>query len=347
MTPQDPAPAALSIRNLSVTFDALEGPVHAVDDVSYEVWPGETLGVVGESGCGKSVTVLSAVGLLPQPPGRITGGRVLIGGRDVLALGRNALARVRGKEVAMIFQDPMTSLHPAHRVITQVAEAVRAHAGDLSASAARERAVELLDLVGIPDARARGQAYPHEWSGGMRQRAMIAMAVAHRPRVLIADEPTTALDVTVQAQILELLRELQRAHGLAIVLITHDLGVLAEVADRVVVMYAGRVVESADVAALFARPRHPYTAGLLASLPTLETQGRRLAAIRGAPPNLAARPSGCPFHPRCPLCQGRPRCADETPQLRVVGDLGQLSACHYAEELGEDRGQASDEAASA
>ena len=193
---------ALSIRNLSVSFDSRQGAVHAVDDVSYEVWPGETVGVVGESGCGKSVTVLTALGLLPQPPGRVCGGQVLIGNRDVLSMGPKELAGLRGKEASMVFQDPMTSLHPSYPVIAQMVEAVRVHAGDLSASAARDRAVELLQLVGVPDARTRAQSYPHEWSGGMRQRAMIAMAVAHHPRVLIADEPTTALDVTVQAQIL-------------------------------------------------------------------------------------------------------------------------------------------------
>ncbi|HEV2809154.1 MAG TPA: ABC transporter ATP-binding protein [Acidimicrobiales bacterium] len=324
---------ALSIRNLSVSFDSRQGAVHAVDDVSYEVWPGETLGVVGESGCGKSVTVLTALGLLPQPPGRVGGGQVLIENRDVLGMGSKELAGLRGKEASMIFQDPMTSLHPSYPVITQVMEAVRVHAGDLSASAARDRAVELLELVGVPDARTRAQSYPHEWSGGMRQRAMIAMAVAHHPRVLIADEPTTALDVTVQTQILELLQGLQHEHGLAIVLISHDLGVIAEMADRVVVMYAGSVVETGEVESVFADPRHPYTAGLLASLPTAELEGRRLVAIAGSPPNLAARPSGCTYHPRCPLRQGRQRCITERPRLREIGAGGQVAACHFSEEL--------------
>ena len=327
---------ALSICNLSVRFESRKGTVHAVDDVSYEVWPGETLGVVGESGCGKSVTVLTALGLLPQPPGRVCGGQVLIGNRDVLSMEPKELAGLRGKEASMIFQDPMTSLHPSYPVITQVVEAVRVHADDLPASAARDRAVELLELVGVPDARTRAQSYPHEWSGGMRQRAMIAMAVAHHPRLLIADEPTTALDVTVQAQILELLQELQHQHGLAIVLISHDLGVIAEMADRVVVMYAGSVVESGQVGSVFAHPRHPYTAGLLASLPTVELEGGRLAAIAGSPPNLAARPSGCTYHPRCPLRQGRQRCVIEKPGLRKIVPGGQVAACHFSEELDEE-----------
>ena len=333
MSPADRGFPSLSIRNLSVQFDSPDGPVHAVDDVTYEVWPGETLGVVGESGCGKTVTMLAALGLLPQPPGRIAGGEVFLGKRNVHVLGRKDLSEVRGKEVAMIFQDPMTSLHPAYTVIAQVAEAVRAHDTDLSSTAVRERAIELLRLVGVPEARTRAEAYPHEWSGGMRQRAMIAMAVAHRPRVLIADEPTTALDVTVQAQILELLQQLQEAHGMAIVLVSHDLGVIAEMADRVAVMYAGRVVETGDAMSVFARPRHPYTIGLLASLPTLAVPGGRLEAIDGSPPNLASRPPGCPFHPRCRLRQDRQRCVDETPELREVDSPGHAAACHFSEEL--------------
>ncbi len=323
----------MSIRNLSVCFDTAHGPVHAVDDVSLDVGPGQTVGVVGESGCGKTTMALATLGLLPQPAGRVTAGEVLVDGRDLLTLGRRELCRVRGAEVAMVFQDPMSALHPAQSILAQVTEAVRTHALDLSASAARERAVDLLELVGVADARARGRAYPHEWSGGMRQRAMIAMAVAHRPRVLIADEPTTALDVTVQAQVLELLQKLQDEHDLAIVLISHDLGVIAEMADRVVVMYAGQVVESSTATDVFARPRHPYTAGLLASLPRLDIEGERLDAIAGSPPNLSTRPSGCAFHPRCPLRQGRRRCVAEVPVLREIGGVGHCAACHYAEEL--------------
>ncbi len=325
---------ALSIRNLSVRYDTVHGPVHAVDDVSLDVWPGETVGLVGESGCGKTATALAALGLLPRPAGRVTAGRVLVGGRDLLTLGRRELQKVRGAEVAMIFQDPMSALHPAQSILAQVTEAVRVHAVDLSASAARERAVALLDLVGVPDARTRARSYPHEWSGGMRQRAMIAMAVAHRPRVLIADEPTTALDVTVQAQVLELLRRLQDEHELAIVLISHDLGVIAEMADRVAVMYAGRVVESATASALFACPRHPYTAGLLASLPRLDREGgaprghSRLTSESGRP---AVR---LPLPPRCALGQDREGCMADVPRLRPTGGAGHQAACHHAEELG-------------
>ena len=329
-TPDRPVPA-LSIRDLSVRFDTAQGPVQAVDGVSLDVWPGETVGVVGESGCGKTVTMLAALGLLPRPAGRVMAGRVAVDGHDILGLGHKELRHIRGRQVAMIFQDPLTSLHPAQRVIDQVAEAVRAHKPDLSPASARDRAADLLDLVGVADARTRARAYPHEWSGGMRQRAMIAMAVAHRPRVLIADEPTTALDVTVQAQILELLQDIQRDHGLAIVLISHDLGVVAEMADRIVVMYAGRVVEVGDAADVFAHPSHPYTAGLLASLPQLDDDGGRLAAIVGSPPNLATVPPGCPFHPRCAL--GRDCCTEAMPPLGHVGGGGHRAACYFSEEV--------------
>ncbi|MBW3573457.1 MAG: ABC transporter ATP-binding protein [Actinobacteria bacterium] len=327
------AGAALSIRHLSVRFPAPGGAVVAVDDVSFDVGPGETVGVVGESGCGKTVTALAVLGLLPTPPGEVTGGQVLVGGRDLLTIGARELRRLRGKEVAMVFQDPMTALHPAYPVLDQVVEAVWAHEPELGPVAARARAVEALDLVGVPDASRRARAYPHEWSGGMRQRAMIAMAVLHRPRVLIADEPTTALDVTVQAQVLELLRGIQREHHIAIVVISHDLGVIAEMADRVVVMYAGRIVEAAEVSELFAQPRHPYTAGLLASLPRLDVARERLVPIVGSPPNLAAKPPGCAFHPRCPLRAGRHRCVDDVPELRPVDGAERVTACHYAGEL--------------
>ncbi|MGH9184092.1 MAG: ABC transporter ATP-binding protein [Acidimicrobiales bacterium] len=326
-------PAALSIRDLVVEFDTPGGTVHAVDGVSYDVHPGETVGVVGESGCGKTVTVLAVLGLVPRPPGRVVSGQVLLAGRDLLGLGRKDLRAVRGREVAMVFQDPLTSLHPAYRVGQQVAEAVRAHDRGLGARAAWARAVELLEVVGVPRPAARARAYPHEWSGGMRQRAMIAMAIAHRPRVLIADEPTTALDVTIQAQVLDVLRAAQAETGSATVLITHDLGVIAEMADRVVVMYAGRVVEVGDVESIFSAPRHPYTQGLLASLPRLEGEGQRLSAIPGAPPSLVDPPPGCPFHPRCPLRRGRERCVAERPALAEVGGGGRRSACHFAAEL--------------
>jgi oligopeptide/dipeptide ABC transporter ATP-binding protein len=329
----------LSIRDLKVRFDVPEGIVRAVDGVSYDVGPGEILGVVGESGCGKSVTVMAALGLLAAPPARVVGGEVLLEGRDLLRLGPKELRAVRGKDVAMVFQDPMTSLHPAYTVGAQVAEAVRAHEPRASARAAEARAVDLLRLVGVPDAGARAPAYPHQWSGGMRQRAMIAMAIAHRPKVLIADEPTTALDVTVQAQVLEVLRRVQEETGSAIVLITHDLGVIAEMADRVVVMYAGRVVETGGTTALFRAARHPYTRGLLACLPRLELEGKPLPAIPGSPPDLVAPPPGCAFHPRCGLRQGRHRCAVEEPVLAEVGE-GHRAACHFSDELGDGRAPA-------
>ncbi len=331
MRARDASPV-LSIRDLVVRFDTAEGTVHAVEGVSYDAAAGETLGVVGESGCGKSVTVLAALGLLPQPPARVVGGEVLLQGRNVLGLDRKQLSRIRGKEVAMVFQDPMTSLHPAYPVADQVAEAVRAHRPDLGAAAAKDRAVELLDRVGVPGAADRGGRYPHEWSGGMRQRAMIAMAVAHHPKVLIADEPTTALDVTVQAQVLELLAELQRDNGMAIVLISHDLGVIAEMADRVVVMYAGKVVEVGAAGAVFAAPRHPYTAALLASLPRLDQPRRALSAIPGAPPDLAGLPPGCAFHPRCAQRGDLKSCLEVVPRLRPAGAPMRACACHLSEE---------------
>jgi oligopeptide/dipeptide ABC transporter ATP-binding protein len=321
----------LSIRDLVVEFETPAGNVRAADGVSYEVRPGETLGVVGESGCGKSMTALAALGLLPRP-GRVRAGQVLLEGRDLLTLGRKALRAVRGKEIAMVFQDPMTSLHPAYTVGAQLAEAVRAHDPRLPARAARERAAELLELVGVPGARARVDAYPREWSGGMRQRAMIAMAIAHTPKVLIADEPTTALDVTVQAQVLEVLREIQHESQVAIVLISHDLGVIAELADAVVVMYAGRVVEQGEARELLSRPRHPYTVGLMASMPRLDLAGRRLPTIPGSPPDPVAAPPGCPFHPRCGLRSGRRRCVAEVPAL-AEASVGHRSACHFSDEL--------------
>ncbi|MDQ3304385.1 MAG: ABC transporter ATP-binding protein [Actinomycetota bacterium] len=332
-----PVEPALAIQDLSVCFDTAAGPVRAVEEVSYQVTAGRTVGVVGESGCGKTATVLAALGLLPRPPGRVTSGRVLLGGRDLLTLTARELRRVRGREVGMIFQDPMSALHPTYRVIDQVAEAIQAHDRDLRRGAARKRAIELLEEVGVPEAGERGRAYPHEWSGGMRQRAMIAMAVANRPRVLIADEPTTALDVTVQAQILELLQRLQRQQGLAVVIISHDLGVIAETADDVVVMYAGRVVEKGTAREVFASPRHPYTAGLLASLPSSDAGDQPLVAIPGAPPYLADCPSGCAFHPRCSLGRERARCTREVPELRSEEGSTQGGACHFSEELGQPR----------
>jgi peptide/nickel transport system ATP-binding protein len=292
----------LRVEDLRVEFNTEDGVVHAVDGITYQVFAGRTLGIVGESGSGKTVGALTTLGLTRRMGARISG-RILFEGRDLTRLPEDALRRIRGNEIAMIFQDPLSSLHPLYRVGDQLNEAVRAHR-DLSKAKARERAVELLGLVGMPDPGRRVDDYPHEFSGGMRQRAMIAMALANEPKLLIADEPTTALDVTVQAQILALLERLQSELGMAIVIITHDLGVVAEMADDVAVMYAGRIVETATAELLFGGPEHPYTWGLLRSIPTLA--GRReeqLVPIPGTPPSLIRRPSGCHFHPRCRYAQ--------------------------------------------
>jgi peptide/nickel transport system ATP-binding protein len=301
--------AALCVEDLRVAFDTRDGLVQAVDGVSWAVAPGRTLGIVGESGSGKTVAAMTAMGLVRGPRVRVSG-RVLLDGEDVLGASPDRLRRLRGDAVAIVFQDPLSALHPLLRVGDQIAEAVRAHR-DVPRSVARARAVELLELVAIPDAAQRADAYSHELSGGMRQRAMIAMALANEPRVLIADEPTTALDVTVQAQILALLRRLRDDFGMAMVFITHDLGVVAEIADEVVVMYAGRVVEQAPVAELFAAPQHPYTWGLLRSMPRLDAApGAELVPIPGRPPSLVHPPSGCRFHPRCPYVRERHRSVD-------------------------------------
>jgi oligopeptide/dipeptide ABC transporter ATP-binding protein len=321
----------LSIRDLVTEFATPDGVVHAVDGVSYDVYPGETVGVVGESGSGKSVTVMSLLGLIPQPPGRIVGGEALLEGRDLLQLPVRELRKVRGKEVAMIFQDPMTSMNPVLTVGSQIAEAITTHE-DLGDDLARARSVELLELVGVPNADDRFDQYPHEYSGGMRQRAMIAMAIANRPKILIADEPTTALDVTIQAQVLEVLAAAQRETNAGTILITHDLGVIAEMADRVVVMYGGRVVETGSVDEIFHSPQHPYTLGLLSSLPRPNEDLARLEPIPGNPPSLINLPSGCAFHPRCHLGRGRERCRTEVPPLYDLGG-GRRSACHYHDEV--------------
>jgi oligopeptide/dipeptide ABC transporter ATP-binding protein len=332
-----------SIRDLSVEFTTDDGVVRAVDGVSYDVYPGETLGVVGESGSGKSVTVLAALGLIQEPPGRITAGEVLFSGVDLLGLSEPEIRRVRGRDVAMVFQDPLTSLNPVFRVGDQVAEAIKVHNPGLGDAAIRERAVEALNRVGLPDAEERFRDYPHEFSGGMRQRAMIAMAIANSPSLLIADEPTTALDVTIQAQILEVLKLAQQETQAATILITHDLGLIAEMADRVVVMYAGHVVEVAHVRAIFHSPRHPYTFGLMESLPRMEAETPRLEPIPGQPPSLVSVPPGCPFHPRCFLHKGRSDCVEKVPPLREI-DRGHRSACHFAEELRGRRSEAAPEA---
>jgi peptide/nickel transport system ATP-binding protein len=292
----------LRVEDLRVEFHTEDGVVHAVDGITYQVFPGKTLGIVGESGSGKTVASLTTLGLTRQM-GATVSGRILFEGRDLTALSGDQLRRIRGNDIAMIFQDPLSSLHPLYTVGYQLIEAVRAHR-DVSKDAARDRAVELLGLVGIPDPRGRVNAYPHEFSGGMRQRAMIAMALVNEPKLLIADEPTTALDVTVQAQILALLERLQRELGMAIVIITHDLGVVAEMADDVAVMYAGRIVETASARLVFAGPEHPYTWGLLGSIPTLTGPREvELVPIPGTPPSLIRRPSGCHFHPRCRYAQ--------------------------------------------
>jgi oligopeptide/dipeptide ABC transporter ATP-binding protein len=310
------APPVLSVRDLAVTFDTARGPSRAVDGVSFDVRPGETLAIVGESGSGKSVSALAVLGLLPARGTRVEGS-VRFGDADLLTASQKKLRSVRGRGIAMIFQDPMTSLNPMLTVGRQVTEGMEVHLG-LRGQAAEDRAVELLEAVGIPDARSRLNAHPHELSGGLRQRVMIAIAIACDPAVLIADEATTALDVTVQAQILQLVAQLQERFGTAVVWISHDLGVVAGIADRVAVMYSGKVLEEAGVDELFANPRHPYTRALLAARPLLGEKRESLTAIPGRPPDPVDRPVGCVFRPRCPVATD-PRCAVEMPPLREVG----------------------------
>ena len=324
----------LTIRDLTVEFDTEDGVVHAVEGVSYDLHAGEVLAVVGESGSGKSVSMLSVLGLIPVPPGRIVSGEAVFRDEDLLRMPERRLREIRGGSIAMIFQDPMTSLNPVLTIGDQVSEAITAHHPETGERAARARTIQLLELVGIPSAGRRAKQYPHELSGGMRQRAMIAMAIANDPRVLVADEPTTALDVTIQAQIIEVLKAAQHETGAAVVLITHDLGLVAELADRVVVMYAGRVVELADVFSIFESPRHPYTRALLGSLVRLEADTGPLEPIPGQPPSLVTPPPGCPFHPRCSHSRGRAVCTTDVPELRLVADTDHRSACHFADELG-------------
>ena len=318
----------LRIDDLTTVFPSDRGPAAVIDGVSLTVDAGEVVALVGESGCGKSMTALSILRLVP-PPGRIAGGRILLDGDDLLTLPVTAMRRVRGKQIAMIFQEPGTSLNPVLTVGGQVIEAIRLHE-DTSRAAARARAVELFDQVGIPDPSERVDAYPHQLSGGMKQRVMIAMALAARPRLLIADEPTTALDVTIQAQILELLQHLQEVLGMAVLLITHDLGVVAETADRVAVMYAGQVVEYCDVHSAFKRTLHPYTAGLLDALPRLGVKQESLRVIPGNVPDPLRFPPGCRFHPRCPVAQQRCR-ESEPPVLMFDGD--HQARCWRADEI--------------
>jgi peptide/nickel transport system ATP-binding protein len=323
----------LDVKGLQTVFFTNSGLFRAVDDVSFVVRRGETLAIVGESGCGKSVTALSIMRLVPDPPGRIVGGSIMLEGIDLLGLDEAQMRAVRGNRISMIFQEPMTSLNPVMRIGDQIAEAVRLHR-QMTRKEASKQAVEMLRLVRIPVPEQRALEYPHQLSGGMRQRAMIAMALACRPALLIADEPTTALDVTIQAQILALVLELQKELGMGLVLITHDLGVVAQTAQRVIVMYAGRKVEEADVETLFANPRHPYTRGLMASIPTVPLPGAkvdaRLTEIPGMVPSLTRLPKGCAFAPRCGLAI--PRCHEEYPPLENWG-ADHLAACWRAAEI--------------
>jgi len=320
----DPETPLLEVRGLQTQFRSDGGVVKAVDGVSFDVRAGETMAIVGESGSGKSVTALSVMGLIPNPPGRIVGGEIRFEGQDMLAMGESEMRGIRGDRIAMIFQEPMTSLNPSLTIGRQVGEPIEVHRKEPRKSV-RERCVALLRKVRIPDPEQRVDAYPHEFSGGMRQRAMIAMSIACEPQLIIADEPTTALDVTVQAQVLHLLKELTRETNAALVLITHDLGVVARYADRVNVMYAGRIVESGTAREIYNHPRHPYTVGLMNSMPRLDEDKREsLEPILGQPPDLAALPPGCPFRPRCHYAVER--CASERPELEGGSD-GHASAC--------------------
>jgi oligopeptide/dipeptide ABC transporter ATP-binding protein len=322
----------LSVENLEVRFGEGDGAVRAVDGVSFEVYPGETLGIVGESGSGKSVTIMALLGLIPQPPGRVTAGVAYLEGRDLLSMSKRQLRKIRGRDIGMIFQDAMTALNPVLPIGFQIVEALTAHQPDLSRKDAQLRAVELLAEVGVPNPAERARQYAHEYSGGMRQRAMIAMAMANRPKLLIADEPTTALDVTIQAQVLAVLANAKLDKQASTIIITHDLGVIAEMADRVAVMYAGNIVELGTVEQIFDRPRHPYTVGLMSSLPRLDSQATRLIPIRGNPPNARAFPTGCRFHDRCDLAKGREICTTTQPPLLQLGDLS-ASRCHFPDEV--------------
>ncbi|MGE5306454.1 MAG: ABC transporter ATP-binding protein [Alphaproteobacteria bacterium] len=318
----------IQVRNLRTSFFTPEGEVRAIDGVSFEIAEGKTLGLVGESGCGKSVTSLSIMRLIPSPPGKIVGGEIIYRGRDLLKLNNEEMRKIRGNEISMIFQEPMTSLNPVFTVGNQIGEAIRLHQG-LGKKETRQKTIDMLRLVKIADPESRVDAYPHQLSGGMRQRVMIAMALSCNPSLLIADEPTTALDVTIQAQILELMKELQQQIGMALLLITHDLGVVAEQADEVAIMYAGKIVERASAPAIFARPFHPYTVGLLNSLPGARgKKKKRLAAIPGVVPNPLHLPGGCRFRDRCPKAQGV--CADAEPPL-VENAQGHWVACYFPE----------------
>ncbi|MFG5380437.1 ABC transporter ATP-binding protein [Yoonia sp. R2-816] len=330
----DGALPVLDVRDLKTVFKTRAGEVHAVNDVSFDLKPGELLGVVGESGSGKSVTMMSLLGLLPSPPADIRGGTVSFDGKDLLKVDAETLRSVRGGKIGFVFQDPMTSLNPVYNVGLQIMEPLRKHMG-LNKRDAANRAQELLELVGIPDAKRRLQDYPHQFSGGMRQRVMIAIALACDPQVLIADEPTTALDVTIQAQILELMKELRSKLGMAVIWITHDLGVIAGIADRVMVMYGGQVVEHAPVKELFGNPQHPYTRALLKTIPTIHGErAARLTVIEGQPPLMVGPPYACPFRERCDVAFGR--CERENPPRYDVGH-GHDAACFFDARTGAPR----------
>ncbi len=320
----------LEVKDLRTEFHTQDGIVHAVNGVSFSVDEGETLGLVGESGCGKSVSVLSVMRLIPQPPGKITTGQVIFQGRDLLKVDDEEIRSVRGNKIAMVFQDPMTSLNPVLTINTQISEALELHLG-MTKEQARKRTIERLKMVGIPEAEGRIDDYPHQFSGGMRQRVMIAMALSCSPQLLIADEPTTALDVTIQAQIVDIVKRLKRELGMAVIWITHDLGVIAGLADRINVMYAGFVIETAQVKELFANPLHPYTLGLLGSIPRLDAARKsKLTPIEGLPPDLIQMPKGCPFYPRCKF--RTEKCLTENPPLDTVA-LRHATACWHWQEV--------------
>lgn len=320
----------LEVKDLVTRFYTEDGVVHAVNGISYTLDEGESLGIVGESGSGKSVSVLSIMGLIPSPPGRVEGGEVIFNGRDLLQISSEEMRRIRGREVAMIFQDPMTSLNPVLTIGRQLTEALKLHLG-MNDEQAKQRAVEMLELVGIPNAEKRLKDYPHQYSGGQRQRVMIAMGLSCNPSVIIADEPTTALDVTIQAQIADLTKQLQEKLGMAVIWITHDLGVIAGLVEKVAVMYAGYIIEMAQVRDLYYSPRHPYTLGLLQAMPQLDVQDQdRLASIDGMPPDLLQDPTWCPFFPRCPYAIDK--CRAENPPLFNVGPH-HTSACWRWEEM--------------
>ena len=319
----------LEVDALSVEFRTDYGTVNAVNEVTWHLDKGETLAILGESGSGKSVSAQAIMGIIDSPPGYVTHGEIRYRDRDMLTMSAEEQRKLRGNDIAIVFQDALSALNPVFTVGAQIAEMFRVHRG-MSKRDGMARAAELMDRVRIPNARARVRDYPHQFSGGMRQRVMMAMALALDPSVLIADEPTTALDVTVQAQIMDLLMDLQQETGMGVVLITHDLGVVGEVADRIAVMYAGRIIETGTVYEVFGDPAHPYTVGLMNSVPRVDQRGQRLEPITGSPPNLARIPAGCPFHPRCPRAEDI--CTQERPPLRVVAD-SRRSACHFAEDV--------------